>query len=229
MRVLLIEDDLLLAKTIELSLVADGMIPDVTNLGEDGLNLAKLHQYNLVILDLMLPDINGYDIIRSIRAQQPGALLLILSGLGSSEEKVRGLSYGADDYITKPFNREELMFRIKAMVYRGKNSFMKTENLVVDADNHITYIDGKTIHLTNKEQTLLEVLSKDTRSIVSKKELLKSIYDSEDNLDIKIIDVLIEKTDKKLRNISNDTVHIKTIQGNGYLLSSTKNIPSTTK
>ena len=120
MRVLLVEDDPTTSKSIEMMLSSAGMVLDITDLGEDGLEIGKLYDYDIIVLDLMLPDIDGYEVLRRLRSAKVETPVLILSGLTESEQKVKGLGTGADDYLTKPFNKNELVARIHAIVRRSK-------------------------------------------------------------------------------------------------------------
>src|SRR6201991_2106575 len=129
MRVLLVEDDSSTAKAIELSLASEGIICDTTQLGEDGLEIGKLYDYDIIILDLVLPDIDGYEVLRRFRAARVRTPILILSGLSELDHKLKGLGFGADDYLTKPFDKRELVARINAVVRRAKGhsqSIIKT-------------------------------------------------------------------------------------------------------
>src|ERR1041385_2265909 len=120
MRILLIEDDAATAAGIEMMLKTAGFICDITDLGEDGLEIGKLYDYDLIILDLMLPDIDGYEVLRRLRAARVRTPILILSGLAEMDAKLKGLGFGADDFLTKPFDRRELLARIQAIVRRSK-------------------------------------------------------------------------------------------------------------
>src|SRR4051812_25650540 len=129
MRVLLVEDDASTAEGIELMLKTEGMVVDVTNLGEDGLEIGKLYDYDIIILDIMLPDIDGMEVLRRLRDSRITTPVLILSGMREPDQKVKGLGIGADDYLTKPFNKAELLARIQAIVRRSKghsHSIIKT-------------------------------------------------------------------------------------------------------
>ena len=118
MRVLLVEDDYAVSQSIETMLKKEGMIVDTTDLGEDGLEIGKLYDYDIIILDLMLPDMNGYEVLKSLRAAKVNTPVLILSGLSEPDKKVKGLGYGADDYLTKPFSVEELLARLRVALRR---------------------------------------------------------------------------------------------------------------
>ena len=146
MRVLLVEDDSSTAKAIELSLASEGIICDTTQLGEEGLEIGKIYDYDIIILDLMLPDIDGYEVLRRFRAARVTTPILILSGLSGPDQKIKGLGYGADDYLTKPFNKGELIARIQAIVRRSKGhseSIIRTGKLSVNLDTRSVEVDGK--------------------------------------------------------------------------------------
>src|SRR5690242_21043360 len=170
MRVLLVEDDSATAASIELMLRSEGFICDTTDLGEDGLEIGKLYDYDIIILDLMLPDIDGYEVLRRLRAARVRTPILILSGLAEMDAKLKGLGFGADDFLTKPFDRRELIARIQAIVRRSKGhseSTIRTGKLVVNLDSHIVSVDDHPLHLTAEEYGILELLSlRDRKSVV---------------------------------------------------------------
>src|SRR3954453_3983674 len=162
MRVLLVEDDSATAASIELMLRSEGFICDTTDLGEDGLEIGKLYDYDIIILDLMLPDIDGYEVLRRLRAARVHTPILILSGLAELNHKLKGLGFGADDFLTKPFDRRELLARIQAIVGRSKGhaaSEIHTGKLSVNLDGRTVTAGDKTLHLTVKEYSILELLS----------------------------------------------------------------------
>ena len=137
MRVLVVEDDRMMAQVIETMLKAEGMVVDTTALGEDGLEIGKLYDYDIILLDLMLPDMDGYEVLRRLRAARVETPVLILSGLTEPDKKIKGLGFGADDYLTKPFDRGELVARIQAIVRRSKGhaqSVIRTGKLSVNLD-----------------------------------------------------------------------------------------------
>ena len=162
MRVLIVEDDTATSATIELVLKAEGFICDTTDLGEDGLEIGKLYDYDIIILDLMLPDIDGYEVLRRLRAARVRTPILILSGLGELDHKIKGLGFGADDFLTKPFDKRELVARIHAIIRRAKGhseSVIRTGRFTVNLDTRTVEVDGKPLHLTGKEYGILELLS----------------------------------------------------------------------
>ena len=162
MRVLLVEDDPTTAELTEAALKSEGIVCDVTDLGEDAIELAKLYDFDLVVLDLILPDLDGHEVVRELRAARVETPVLILSSLTDTHQKVRGLTSGADDYLTKPFQKDELVARIKAIVRRSKGHselVIRTGDLSINLDQRVVEIDGKSIHLTGKEYGILELLS----------------------------------------------------------------------
>src|SRR5437868_9281158 len=143
MRVLLVEDDSATAQSIEMMLRSEGYVCDTTDLGEDGLEIGKLYDYDIILLDLMLPDIDGYEVLRRLRASQVRTPILILSGLAELDAKIKGLGFGADDYLTKPFDRRELVARIQAIVRRSKGhseSTIRTGKLLVNLDSRVVSV-----------------------------------------------------------------------------------------
>ncbi len=221
MRILLVEDDPATSKSIELMLKSEGMVVDATDLGEDGLEIGKLYDYDIIILDLMLPDINGIEVLRRLRDARVETPVLILSGLGEPEQKIKGLGTGADDYLTKPFNKEELLARIQAIVRRSKGhsqSVITTGKLAVNLDAHTVEVDGKTIHLTGKEYGIIELLSLRKGTTLTKEMFLNHLYGGMDEPELKIIDVFICKLRKKLNAAADGNNYIETVWGRGYVL-----------
>ncbi len=221
MRVLLVEDDPSTAKAIELSLASEGIICDTTELGEEGLEIGRIYDYDIIILDLMLPDIDGYEVLRRFRAAKITTPILILSGLSGPDQKIKGLGYGADDYLTKPFNKGELIARIQAIVRRSKGhseSVIRTGKLVVNLDTRSVEVDSNSIHLTSKEYAILELLSLRKGSTLTKEMFLNHLYGGIDEPELKIIDVFVCKLRKKLAEASGGENYIETVWGRGYVL-----------
>src|SRR5579883_1658008 len=221
MRVLLIEDDSSTARSIELMLKSEGYICDTTDLGEDGLEIGKLYDYDIIILDLMLPDIDGYEVLRRLRAARVGTPILILSGLAELDNKLKGLGFGADDYLTKPFDKRELIARIQAIVRRSKghsDSVIKTGRLVVNLDTRTVDVDGQPLHLTGKEYGILELLSLRKGTTLTKEMFLNHLYGGMDEPELKIIDVFVCKLRKKLAAATGGENYIETVWGRGYVL-----------
>jgi len=162
MRVLLIEDDSATAQSIELMLKSESFNVYTTDLGEEGVDLGKLYEYDIILLDLNLPDMSGYEVLRTLRVSKIKTPILILSGLAGIEDKVKGLGFGADDYMTKPFHKDELVARIHAIVRRSKGhaqSVIQTGDLVVNLDTKTVEVSAARVHLTGKEYQMLELLS----------------------------------------------------------------------
>jgi two-component system, cell cycle response regulator CtrA len=221
MRVLLVEDDSNTAQSIALLLKSEGFICDTTDLGEDGLEIGKLYDYDIILLDLMLPDIDGYEVLRRLRAARVNTPILILSGLNEMDSKLKGLGFGADDYLTKPFDRRELIARIQAIVRRSKGhseSVIKTGKLAVNLDTRTVEIAGQPLHLTGKEYAILELLALRKGTTLTKEMFLNHLYGGMDEPELKIIDVFICKLRKKLANASQGRNYIETVWGRGYVL-----------
>ena len=221
MRVLLVEDDPRTSQNIEMMLSSAGMVLDVTDLGEDGLEIGKLYDYDIIVLDLMLPDIDGYEVLRRLRSAKVETPVLILSGLTESEQKVKGLGTGADDYLTKPFNKNELVARIHAIVRRSKGhseSIIRTGKLSVNLDGRTVEVDDKPVHLTGKEYGIMELLSLRKGTTLTKEMFLNHLYNGMDEPELKIIDVFVCKLRKKLAAVSDEEVYIHTVWGRGYVL-----------
>jgi two-component system, cell cycle response regulator CtrA len=221
MRVLLVEDDVNTKESIELMLKSSGMVVDSTDQGEDGLEIGKLYDYDIIILDIMLPDMNGFEVLRRLRDAKVRTPVLILSGLTESENKVKGLGSGADDYLTKPFNRDELLARIQAIVRRSaghSQSIIHTGKLSVNLDAQTVDVEGTPIHLTGKEYGILELLSLRKGTTLTKEMFLNHLYGGMDEPELKIIDVFICKLRKKLSLATDGENYIETVWGRGYAL-----------
>ena len=221
MRVLLIEDDSATAQSIELMLNSERFNVYTTNLGEEGIDLGKLYDYDIILLDINLPDMSGYEVLRALRVAKIDTPILILSGLGNIEDKVRGLGFGADDYLTKPFHKDELVARINAIVRRSKGhaeSVIRTGELAVNLDTKTVDVDGQRVHLTGKEYQMLELLSLRKGTTLTKEMFLNHLYGGMDEPELKIIDVFICKLRKKLSSATGGRNYIETVWGRGYVL-----------
>ena len=221
MRVLLIEDDTAMAKSIDLMLQGDGFNVYGTDLGEEGLDLGKIYDYDIIVLDLNLPDMHGYDVLKKLRVAKVETPILILSGMSEPDDKVRGLGFGADDYMTKPFDKRELVARIHAIVRRSKGhsqSIIKTGKLTVNLDSRAVEVEGQRLHLTGKEYAMLELLSLRKGTTLTKEMFLNHLYGGMDEPELKIIDVFICKLRKKLANATGGEHYIETVWGRGYVL-----------
>lgn len=221
MRVLLIEDDEATAKSVELMLGAEGFNVYTTDLGEEGLDLGKLYDYDIILLDLHLPDMHGYDVLKKLRMAKVATPILILSGLSEPDTKVKGLGFGADDYVTKPFHKAELIARIHAVVRRSKGhsqSVIRTGKLAVNLDTKTVEVANQRVHLTGKEYAMLELLSLRKGTTLTKEMFLNHLYGGMDEPELKIIDVFICKLRKKLSAACDGENYIETVWGRGYVL-----------
>jgi two-component system cell cycle response regulator CtrA len=221
MRVLLIEDDSATAQSIELMLKSESFNVYTTDLGEEGIDLGKIYDYDIILLDLNLPDMSGFEVLRSLRISKVKTPTLILSGLGGIEDKVKGFGVGADDYMTKPFHRDELVARIHAIVRRSKGhaqSVIQTDDLVVNLDTKTSEVNGARVHLTGKEYAMLELLSLRKGMTLTKEMFLNHLYGGIDEPEVKIIDVFMCKLRKKLASASGGKNYIETVWGRGYVL-----------
>ena len=221
MRILLIEDDPATSKSIELMLGHANFNVYTTDLGEEGIDLAKLYDYDLILLDLVLPDINGHDVLRQLRVARIDTPILILSGETDTENKMRGFGSGADDYLTKPFHREELIARIHAIIRRSKGhsqSIIKTGDIEVNLDGKTVEDRGNTVHLTGKEYQMLELLSMRKGTTLTKEMFLNHLYGGMDEPELKILDVFICKLRKKLSEATGRENHFETVWARGYVL-----------
>ncbi len=221
MRILLVEDDPTTSRSIELMLTHANLNVYCTDLGEDGIDLAKLYDYDLILLDLNLPDMSGHEVLRQLRLARIETPILILSGSDDTENKIKGFGFGADDYLTKPFHREELVARIHAIIRRSKGhsqSMIKTGRVNVNLDAKTVDVEGSTVHLTGKEYQMLELLSLRKGTTLTKEMFLNHLYGGMDEPELKIIDVFICKLRKKLAEATGGTNYIETVWGRGYVL-----------
>ncbi len=221
MRLLLVEDDPTTSRSIELMLTHANLNVYCTDLGEDGIDLAKLYDYDLILLDLNLPDMSGHDVLRQLRLARIDTPILILSGSDDTDNKIKGFGFGADDYMTKPFHREELVARIHAIIRRSKGhaqSVIRTGKFAINLDAKTVEVDGKTVHLTGKEYQMLELLSLRKGTTLTKEMFLNHLYGGMDEPELKIIDVFICKLRKKLAEATGGQNHIETVWGRGYVL-----------
>jgi two-component system cell cycle response regulator CtrA len=221
MRVLVVEDDSATAQSIELMLKSGSFNVYTTDLGEEGIDLGKIYDYDIILLDLNLPDMSGFEVLRSLRVSKVKTPILILSGLAGIEDKIRGLGFGADDYMTKPFHKDELVARIHAIVRRSKGhaqSVIQIDDLTVNFETKTVAVNGTHVHLTGKEYQMLELLSLRKGTTLTKEMFLTHIYGGMDEPELKIIDVFICKLRKKLANASGGKNYIETIWGRGYVV-----------
>jgi two-component system cell cycle response regulator CtrA len=221
MRVLLIEDDPTMSESIQLMLKAEDYIVDATDLGEDGLELGKLYEHDVIILDLMLPDIDGYRVLKRLRDSRIKTPVLILSGLGEVDSKLKALGIGADDYLTKPFDRRELIARIGALVRRTRglaDPVVHVGKMSIDLKGRSAQTNGHTIPLSKREFSILELLTLRKGKVVSKETILDHLYGGMDEPDMKIVDVFVCKLRAKISKATGGEHYIGTAWGAGYKL-----------
>ena len=200
---------------------AEGFNTYVTDLGEEGLDLGKLYDYDIIVLDLNLPDMHGYDVLKKLRVSKVQTPILILSGMNEVDDKVRGLMFGADDYLTKLFDKDELIARIRAIVRRSQghaDSVIETGKMKVNLDTKSVEVDDQSVHLTGKEYGILELLSLRKGTTLTKEMFLNHLYGGMDEPELKIIDVFVCKLRKKLGNATGGDNYIETVWGRGYVL-----------
>ena len=225
MRVLLVEDDSATAQSLELMLKAEGFNVYTTDLGEEGVDLGKIYDYDLILLDLNLPDMSGMDVLRTLRAAKIDTPIMILSGAAEIDIKVKTFSGGADDYMTKPFHKDEMIARIHAVVRRSKGhaqSVIKTGDIMVNLDSKTVEVAGARVHLTGKEYEMLELLALRRGTTLTKEMFLNHLYGGIDEPELKIIDVFICKLRKKIAAAAGGDSQIETVWGGGYMLRDAK-------
>lgn len=221
MRVLLIEDDRSTAKSIEMALMSEGFNVYKTDLGEEGLDLSKLYDYDIILLDLNLPDMHGYEVLKKLRTAKVKTPVLVLTGMREIDNVVKALGTGADDYVTKPFHKEELIARIHAVVRRSQGhaqSVIKIGKLTINLETHSVDVNGTLLHLTGKEYAMLEIMALRLGSTLTKEMFLNHLYNGMDEPEPKIIDVFICKIRKKIQDATGGDDYICTEWGRGYAL-----------
>ncbi len=220
MRVLLVEDDISAARGLALVLKSGGAVVDQVDTGEEALELARHYDYDIVLLDLLLPDMEGYEVVRRMRAARIDIPVLILSGLSRPQAKIKGFGVGADDFMTKPYDRSELLARMQAIVRRSKGfsqPVLRVGMLQLNLDSRQVFVQDEQVHLTGKEFSILELLMLRKGLVLTKDAFLSHLYGGMDEPEIKIIDVFICKLRKKLAQAGADNV-IGTVWGRGYMI-----------
>jgi len=220
MRVLMVEDDATTARAVALMLRNHGAIVDQTDTGEEALELSSHYDYDIVVLDLLLPDMEGFEVVRRMRSARVETPVLILSGLNRPNAKVKGFGMGADDYITKPFDKDELIARIQAVIRRSKGysqPVLRVGSLQLNLDSREVQADGNPVHLTGKEYAILELLVLRRGMVLTKEAFLNHLYGGIDEPEMKIIDVFICKLRKKLAQAGAGNL-IGTVWGRGYMM-----------
>src|ERR1700676_639225 len=220
MRVLLVEDDLTAALGLSLMLKSVGAVVEHAETGEEAIELTRHYEYDIVLLDVILPDVEGYEVVRRMRGARNDTPVLILSGFSRPQAKVKGLGLGADDFITKPFDKSELLARMQAITRRSKGFSQPTLRvgpIELNLDSREVTVDGQEVHLTGKEYSILELLVLRKGMVLTKEAFLNHLYGGMDEPEMKIIDVFICKLRKKLAVAGADGL-IGTVWGRGYMI-----------
>jgi two-component system cell cycle response regulator CtrA len=220
LRVLLVEDDLTVAHGLSLILKASGAIVEHASTGEDAIDLTRHYDYDIVLLDVLLPDVKGYEVVRRMRSARNDTPVLILSGLSRPQAKVKGLSLGADDFITKPFNASELLARVQAITRRRKGysqPTLRTGDIELNLESREVAVNGREVRLTSKEYSILELLVLRKGKLLTKDAFLNHLYNGTDEPERQIIDLYVCRLRKKLAVAGAENV-ISTVWGHGYML-----------
>lgn len=222
MRVLLIEDDSAMAQSIDLMLKSEGFNVYSTDLGEEGVDLGKLYDYDIILLDLNLPDMSGFEVLKHLRVAKVQTPILILSGTSTIENKVKGLGVGADDYLTKPFRLPELLARLRASLRRGSGAIeegpLQCGKIRLDPDRRMVQIDSQRVNLTPYEFAILLHLMRNEGRVVSHRQLLHSVWGESQPPEIHILRVHMSNLRKKLETHEGLPEYISNEPGIGYRL-----------
>lgn len=219
MKVLIVEDDKILAKTIE-QCIRNKYDVDIANDGEEGVLFAEQKIYDAIILDLMMPNMNGYEVLDKLRGEKIYTPVLILTAKDDLNDKIRGFRAGADDYLTKPFNREELLIRIEALIRRATGNYgenvIEFKDLILDLNSRKISANGKEIFLQGKQFDMLEYLISSKNTIVTKDQIFDKIWGFNSETTANVIEVYASGLRKELKKIGYDK-YLKTIRGVGYI------------
>ena len=220
MRILIVEDERHLAKILKKGLEENGFIVDMCHDGEEGLYMAETYPFDAILLDILLPGMDGLTILNRLRAKNIGVPVLMLTAKGELEDRVKGLHTGADDYIVKPFDFQELLARLNAVIRRSSNQaspVISIDDLTINMDLKTVTRSGKDIRLTTKEYSLLEYLFLNSARVISRPELTEHMYDTDFDLDSNVIDVYINYLRNKIdKDFGRQLIH--TVRGAGYVL-----------
>jgi DNA-binding response OmpR family regulator len=220
MRILVVEDEKALADALAHGLSRQGYPVDIAYNGEDALELAEINKYDLVVLDLNLPKINGIEVCRRLRASGSQTGILMLTARSGLDDRVLGLDTGADDYLVKPFHFTELLARVRAILRRDgeqRDVILRSGNLVLDPNSLKAFVNGDEVSLTSKEFGILEYLLRNASKVVSQEELLEHVWNDDANMFTQTIKVHINNIRKKLGE-AGDGDRIATIKGRGYII-----------
>lgn len=224
MKLLLIEDDKALSDSIKSSLEDQFDIQQAFD-GAEGLYLAEQNIHDIIILDIMLPEMDGYTVLKNLRTQKITTPVLLLTAKDGLDDKIEGFQSGADDYMVKPFHREELMLRLEAIVRRATGSFevdsLSFEGIILNRKNHTVSVDGNFVELQGKQFDLLEYLMSNQNIIITKEQIFDRIWGFDSTTTANVVEVYASNLRKTLKPYGYDGC-IKTIRGMGYMLSKDK-------
>ena len=222
-KVLVVDDEKLIVKGIRFSLLQDGMEVDCAYDGEEALNMAKANSYDMILLDVMLPKMDGFEVCQAIR-EFSDVPIVMLTAKGDDMDKILGLEYGADDYITKPFNILEVKARIKANMRRTsperapqvQSSVIEKGDIKLDCDSRRLFINDNEINLTAREFELLEILIKNENKVYSRESLLKIVWGEDYPGDVRTVDVHVRRLREKIEANPSEPKYVHTKWGVGY-------------
>ena len=222
-RVLVVDDEKLIVKGIRFSLLQDGLEVDCAYDGEEALEMAKSTKYDLILLDVMLPKMDGFEVCQQIR-EFSDVPIIMLTAKGDDMDKILGLDYGADDYITKPFNILEVKARIKAIMRRGRRkedketvgNVLEKHDMKIDRENRRVFIEGTEVNLTAKEFDVLELLATNPDKVYSREQLLELVWGSDYPGDARTVDVHIRRLREKIEKLPSNPKYVYTKWGVGY-------------
>ena len=222
-KVLVVDDEKLIVKGIRFSLLQDGMEVDCAYDGEEAFNMAKANSYDMILLDVMLPKMDGFEVCQAIR-EISDVPIVMLTAKGDDMDKILGLEYGADDYITKPFNILEVKARIKAIMRRTsperapqvQSSVIEKGDIKLDCDSRRLFINDNEINLTAREFELLEILIKNENKVYSRESLLKIVWGEDYPGDVRTVDVHVRRLREKIEANPSEPKYVHTKWGVGY-------------
>ncbi|UXS61125.1 response regulator transcription factor [Staphylococcus ureilyticus] len=216
-KILIVEDEQNLARFIELELEHENYAVDIEYDGKPGLAKALTNDYDLILLDLMLPNINGLEICRQVR-QNKSTPIIIITAKSDTYDKVAGLDYGADDYIVKPFDIEELLARIRAMLRRQpQKNIIDMQGIIIDRDGFKVTVDGNTLDLTKTEYDLLTLLAENRNHVLQREQIIADVWGYDSEVETNVVDVYIRYLRNKLKPYNKDKI-IETVRGVGYVV-----------
>ena len=216
-KILIVEDEQNLARFIELELEHENYAVDIEYDGKPGLEKALTDDYDLILLDLMLPNINGLEICRQVR-QNKSTPIIIITAKSDTYDKVAGLDYGADDYIVKPFDIEELLARIRAMLRRQpQKNIIYMQGIIIDRDGFKVTVDGNSLDLTKTEYDLLTLLAENRNHVLQREQIIADVWGYDSEVETNVVDVYIRYLRNKLKPYNKDKI-IETVRGVGYVV-----------